>query len=266
MIQDHFEAFITNPGKCNEGELTGEWVKFPTTPERLKEVFERIGIGAADEFGNVYEEWFITDYDCYVDGLYYMLGEYESLDELNYLTSKLEELSGSEFEHFQAAMQVSDYTHSLKDLINLTDNLDKYDVYPGIEDYGDLGRYYIEELGSMEVPEYLRNYIDYEAYGRDIALDEISDFTDMGYVRDTGDSFTEYYDGDRDDIPEEYRVMAFAEEPGISHEAQAEQGGGMLDEATGLALIWMYCSGQPWRAMPTPTRMSMRGRRTLPTV
>lgn len=134
-----FEAFITNLGKYNEGELTGEWVKFPTTPERLKEVFERIGIGAADEFGNVYEEWFITDYDCYVDGLYDMLGEYESLDELNYLASKLEELSGSEFEHFQAAMQVSDYTHSLKDLINLTDNLDKYDVYPGIEDYGDLG-------------------------------------------------------------------------------------------------------------------------------
>lgn len=230
-----FEAFITNLGKYNEGELTGEWVKFPTTPERLKEVFERIGIGAADEFGNVYEEWFITDYDCYVDGLYDMLGEYENLDELNYLASKLEELSGSEFEHFQAAMQVSDYTHSLKDLINLTDNLDKYDVYPGIEDYGDLGRYYIEELGSMEVPEYLRNYIDYEAYGRDIALDEISDFTDMGYVRDTGDSFTEYYDGDRDDIPEEYRVMAFAEEPGSSHKAQAEQDGNMLDEATGLA-------------------------------
>ena len=32
-----------------------------------------------------YEEWFITDYDCYVDGLYDKLGEYESLDELNYL-------------------------------------------------------------------------------------------------------------------------------------------------------------------------------------
>nr|WP_243423218.1 antirestriction protein ArdA [Intestinimonas butyriciproducens] len=31
-----------------------------------------------------YEEWFITDYDCYVDGLYDKLGEYESLDELNY--------------------------------------------------------------------------------------------------------------------------------------------------------------------------------------
>jgi len=60
-----FAAFITNLGKYNEGELVGEWVKFPTTQEKLQEVFERIGIGSKDDFGNPYEEWFITDYDCY---------------------------------------------------------------------------------------------------------------------------------------------------------------------------------------------------------
>ena len=41
-----------------------------------EKVFERIGIGAKDDFGQTYEEWFITDYDCYVDGLYDLLGEY----------------------------------------------------------------------------------------------------------------------------------------------------------------------------------------------
>ena len=40
-----FAAFITNLGKYNEGELVGEWVKFPTTAEELKKVFDRIGIG-----------------------------------------------------------------------------------------------------------------------------------------------------------------------------------------------------------------------------
>ena len=88
-----FAAFITNLGKYNEGELVGEWVKFPTTAEELKEVFKRIGIGQKDDFGQPYEEWFITDYDCYVDGLYDKLGEYENLDELNYLASKLDEMS-----------------------------------------------------------------------------------------------------------------------------------------------------------------------------
>ena len=39
-----FEVFITNLGKYNEGNLVGEWVKFPTTEEELKKVFERIGI------------------------------------------------------------------------------------------------------------------------------------------------------------------------------------------------------------------------------
>ena len=207
-----FAAFITNLGKYNEGALVGEWVKFPTTAEELEKVFERIGIGAKDDFGQTYEEWFITDYDCYVDGLYDLLGEYANLDELNYLASKLDDMSQDEYERFQAAMEVGDHTGSIQELINLTENLDCYDIYPDIHDHDDPGRYYIEELDAMQVPEHLRNYIDYEAYGRDIALEESGQFTDLGYVRDTGDSFHEYYDGERGSIPEEYRVMTFQDD------------------------------------------------------
>ena len=207
-----FAAFITNLGKYNEGELVGEWVKFPTTAEEMKEVFKRIGIGQKDDFGNPYEEWFITDYDCYVDGLYSKLGEYENLDELNYLASKLDEMSNSEYAQFQAGMEMGDHCGSLQEIINLTENLDCYEVYPHIEDYDDLGRYYIEELEVMQVPEHLQNYIDYEAYGRDVAMDENGSFTDQGYVRDTGDRFCEYYDGERGSIPDEYRVMTFQDD------------------------------------------------------
>lgn len=207
-----FAAFITNLGKYNEGELVGEWVKFPTTAEELKEVFKRIGIGQKDDFGQPYEEWFITDYDCYVDGLYSKLGEYENLDELNYLASKLDEMSESEYAQFQAGMEMGDHCGSLQEIINLTENLDCYEVYPDIHDYDDLGRYYIEELDVMQVPEHLQNYIDYEAYGRDVALEENGTFTDQGYVRDTGDSFHEYYDGERSSIPDEYRVMTFQDD------------------------------------------------------
>ena len=207
-----FAAFITNLGKYNEGELVGEWVKFPTTAEELKKVFDRIGIGQKDDFGQPYEEWFITDYDCYVGALYDKLGEYENLDELNYLASKLDEMGEGEYAQFQAAMEVGDHSGSLQEIINLTDNLDCYDLYPSIQDYDDLGRYYIDELDAMQVPEHLRNYIDYEAYGRDVALEEGGDFTDLGYIRDTGSSFHEYYDGEPGSIPEEYRVMAFQED------------------------------------------------------
>ena len=207
-----FAAFITNLGKYNEGELVGEWVKFPTTAEEMKEVFKRIGIGQRDDFGQPYEEWFITDYDCYVDGLYSKLGEYENLDELNYLASKLDEMSNSEYAQFQAGMEMGDHCGSLQEIINLTENLDCYEVYPHIADYDDLGRYYIDELEVMQIPEHLQNYIDYEAYGRDVAMDENGSFTDQGYVRDTGDRFCEYYDGERGSIPDEYRVMTFQDD------------------------------------------------------
>ena len=215
-----FAAFITNLGKYNEGELVGEWVKFPTTAEEMKEVFKRIGIGQRDDFGQPYEEWFITDYDCYVDGLYSKLGEYENLDELNYLASKLDEMSDSEYAQFQAGMEMGDHCGSLQEIINLTENLDCYEIYPDIEDYDDLGRYYIDELEVMQIPEHLQNYIDYEAYGRDVAMDENGSFTDQGYVRDTGDRFCEYYDGERGSIPDEYRVMTFQDD--IPEEEKSE--------------------------------------------
>ena len=187
-----FAAYITNLGKYNEGELVGEWVRFPTTAEEMKKVFERIGIGQKDDFGNPYEEWFISDYDCYVGNLYDKLGEYESLDELNYLASKLDDMDRYEYNQFLAAMEMGDHCRDLQEIINLTENLDCYEVYSGIEDYDDLGRYYIEELDVLQVPEHLKHYIDYEAYGRDVAIDENGSFTEFGYVRDTGSSFREY--------------------------------------------------------------------------
>ena len=215
-----FAAFVTNLGKYNEGELVGEWVKFPTTPEEMQAVFKRIGIGETDDFGCVYEEWFITDYDCYVDGLYDKLSEYSNLDELNYLASKLDDMMQYDYDKFCAAVYMGDHTSSIQDLINLTENLDCYDVYPDIEDDEDLGRYYLEEVDASLVPEHLRNYIDYEAYGRDIRFSDGGEYTDFGYVRDTGSSFVEFYNGDREDIPEEYRIMNFETE--LSDEKRSE--------------------------------------------
>lgn len=104
-----FAAFITNLGKYNEGELVGEWVKFPTTAEEMQEVFKRIGIGEKDDFGYEYEEWFITDYDCYVDGLYDKLDEYSNIDELNCLASKLDDMMQYDYDKFCAAVSMGDH-------------------------------------------------------------------------------------------------------------------------------------------------------------
>ena len=151
VLDGSFEAFVTNLGKYNEGELVGEWVQFPTTEEEMKKVFERIGIGSTDEFGHVYEEWFITDYECPLHGVYDMLGEYESLDKLNYLAARIDELDKWDQEKLASIMEVGcDEVSDIDDLINLTFNLDTYDFLPDIHDESDLGYYYVHEAGIYE--------------------------------------------------------------------------------------------------------------------
>ena len=172
---------------------------------------------------------------------------------MNYLASKLDDMSQDEYERFQAAMEIGDHTDSIQELINLTENLDCYDVYPDIHDHDDLGRYYIEELDAMQVPEHLRNYIDYEAYGRDIALEESGQFTDLGYVRDTGDRFDEVYDRHRESIPWEYRVTVTQEEQEFLDQSRIWQ--------PTLPMIWPSFSGSTTRSMPLGTRRNMRRRK-----
>ena len=215
VMEDDFQAFVTNLGKYNEGKLVGEWVKFPTTEEEMQKVFERIGIGSADEFGHVYEEWFITDYECPIYGVQELLGEYESLDKLNYFASLLDEMSAYDQEKFVAIMESGcDEVSDIDDLINLTYNLDRYDFFPGIKDHDDLGRFYFEEGGYNEDNRFgsFVDYIDFERFGEDCAINENGKMTDAGYIRETGDSWNRFYDGTLDDIPDEYRVTGGGEE------------------------------------------------------
>lgn len=198
-----FKAFITNLGKYNEGFLVGEWVEFPVTNEEMQEVFRRIGIGRR------YEEWFITDYDCPDAAIGKVLGEYESLSELNYLAGQIMELRESD-DFWQAVLDLGENTGSVQELINLTENLDCFDYLSGVRNDYDLGYYWIEESGCYDTSNLgaLANYIDYESFGRDIRYEEGGMFGDNGYVRSNGGHFVEIYDGDIESIPEEYRISS----------------------------------------------------------
>ncbi|WP_070043248.1 antirestriction protein ArdA [Robinsoniella peoriensis] len=196
-----FEAYVTNLGLYPErGVEVGEYLKFPTTTEEVQALFKRIELD-----GKRYEEYFITDYESDVLGLYDHLGEYESLDELNYLAHLLEEMSPDELEKFEAVMDAGEYTGSVKDLINLTQNLDCYEFSPGIDDEEALGRLYLLDYEAIPIPEYLTDYIDYEAYGRDMRINDGGHFAPGGYVADNRSRFIEHYNG-LEDIPEEYCI------------------------------------------------------------
>ena len=197
-------AFITNLGKYNEGALVGEWVEFPTTADALSKVFKRIGIGSKDAFGQPYEEWFITDYSCSMNDFYDLLGEYANLNELNYLAVRIEELNQSEIEVLEASFDL-DCPRTLADMINRTFNLECYMFLPDVFTEEDLGRYYVEELGCINIPCEIASYFDYEAYGRDVRMSEVGIFTKNGYIVQV-DSESIEYDGEEDSIPEEYII------------------------------------------------------------
>lgn len=204
-MSDYFKAYITNLGKYNEGALVGEYLKFPTTTEEVQALLKRIGID-----GVRYEEIFITDYDGDMPELYSGFGEYESIDELNYLASLLSEMDQSDLEKFEAVLDTGEHSGSVKELINLTQNLDCFEFYSGITSEEELGRMYIQEFDAIPIPEHLIDYIDYEAYGRDVRINEGGSFSGNGYVFDNNSSFIEHY-SDREDISDEYRVFSMPE-------------------------------------------------------
>ena len=195
-----FEAYITNLGKYNEGEVVGETLKFPTTTVEVQALLKRIGVD-----GVRYEEFFITSFDGDVLGLYDYLTEYENLDELNHLACLLSELDQSDLEKFEAVIDCGSHTSSVADLINLTQNLDCYEFYPDIENEEDLGRYFSEDL---PIPDELKDYFDYEAYGRDISINKSGHFAPGGYIVQTSGDFKEFY-RDTKDIPAEHRVFSY---------------------------------------------------------
>lgn len=211
-------AFITNLGKYNEGELVGKWHSFPTSPEEIQQTLKEIGIGGR------YEEFFITDYDTDIKGVYDLLGEYTSLDELNYLAAKMEEMSDWEAEQFEAAVELGDHSSDIAGLINLTENLDNFDYLQGVNDDSDLGYYWIEDSGVYDTKALgnLSNYIDYERFGRDIRLEEGGVFAGNGYVANR-EGLDETYNG-IEDIPDEYRVFSLPDdEPDLDAPAIPEK-------------------------------------------
>lgn len=197
------DAWIGNLGKYNEGELVGEWVKFPTEAEELAKVFERIGIDGAQ-----YEEYFLADYESDAISVQGILGEYSNLDEINYLAHLLEELEQQgDLEGYSlvADMEAS----SIKDAINLTQCIGDFMPNMEITTETDLGYYLIEEVNGIDLDklmgENMSYYFDHEAYGRDAVAggDIVLSNAGMYWNADIDDSF---YSG-LEDIPDEYRCF-----------------------------------------------------------
>jgi antirestriction protein len=171
------KIFITNLGRYNEGYLVGKWVKLPVCEDVLDKVLKEIGI---DEY---YEEYFITDYENEIIGIGDVISEYSSVQALNELAQRLEDLSDDEADKLGAVLEY-EACRSVSEVLELLDKLDEFDLLTDVTNDEDLGYYYAEEYCSIAIPESIQPYFNYEAYGRDIRLESSCLYTSYGFLLD----------------------------------------------------------------------------------
>jgi len=155
--------FLTNLGKYNEDYLVGEWLELPCLESEIEECLTRIGIGSYDEFGCPYEEYFITDYESdYIE-----VDEYSNVYELNEKAQAIEDLS--DYEKLIVGAYLDAVGNNIDDALNsVNDAIVHYDC----DTMTDVAREYLEDDPNfMALPEYVKNYFDFEAYGRDMDLE-----------------------------------------------------------------------------------------------
>ena len=206
-MSEQFSILIDSRTRFETGEPGGVWLSMPTTKEQLHEAMQRVGI-TADNPQNFFINGFANTEQQPFDVPLPVI-QSAGLDELNYLGNLLAMQRDEDRDKFTAAVALGERAESVKDLINLAQNLDCYWLYPTVQNEEDYGYYLIDELDELELPEEAKKYFMYEDYGRDAAINDGGRFTEQGYIYNNKNTFTEWYNGKESDIPREYRVMSF---------------------------------------------------------
>ena len=150
------KIYVTNLKKYNEGALVGEWLNLPC--EDIKSVINKISNDGADEL-------FITDYESEVEGI--EVGEYDNIETLDSIMQEVDNLTDSELLAFQAYLLNGS---------SLDEALEKatggnYTIYYDCDNMEDVAYEAVNDCGLLDgVPETIKRYFDYEAYGRDMNI------------------------------------------------------------------------------------------------
>ena len=167
------ELCLTNLGKYNEGELIVTRLVLPATTEEIYAAYDEIGVAE----GTMYEETFISDYETDINEL--EIREFASLDDLNELAEELEKLDEYELEAFGAML---DYGLATDEALQKVQD-GEYSFYEGCNSMEDVAYQYADETGLLNsIPDDLRCYFDFEAFGRDMDINGHFIETDSGYI------------------------------------------------------------------------------------
>ena len=116
-----------------------------------------------------------------------------NLDELNYLAKRIVSFYGDELDQFEIAVKRTN-AETLKDLINLTFNLDKFTLIKDISNMAKVGREYILNTEGS-VPADSEYDEQYAQIGRELLCSGRGIFTDKGLLFVEDKPLEEVYDG-----------------------------------------------------------------------
>ena len=177
----------------------------PATKEELHEAMQSVGITADNP-----QEFFIHGYSDREDrhiALPYDMVCAAQVDELNFLAARLETLDASGITALNAATQRRNGFENIGQLIDFTYNEDFFVHIPEVHNPRELGDYYLNKSGMVQMPAEWKNSIDPIAFGRNAAAQEKGSFTEYGYLVESGDAWEQHFEGR--DVPEDYRIMSY---------------------------------------------------------
>lgn len=111
--------------RLKDGGFAGKWHSFPTTTAELQATLKEIGVD-----GVKHKEYAMNDFEGIPESLRAALPMFTELDEFNYLAVRLSGLEDSQREMLEAALESGKYCESVTDVINLTENLDRFELQP----------------------------------------------------------------------------------------------------------------------------------------
>ena len=206
-MKDDFSVLIQNRTEFENHNPAGVYLSLPATKEELHEAMKALNI-TADNPQDFFLNGYSTDENRRIEIPFDWIRDGD-LDKINFLASRLEELTPEQLEKLDAVMHSDFKPDSLDGLINHTYNTDFYTYVPGIFSYKELGDYFLNDSGMVQMPEHWKAGIDKEDFGYNAALHEDGKLTDYGYIARSGTEWKELYTGN--ETPEQYRIMGYPE-------------------------------------------------------
>ena len=205
-VSEVFSIMIDNRTEAQNDGPHGYWLDLPTTAEKLQEAMREIHISADNP-----QDFFIAEFSCPEDrhlAIPYDMVLAADVDELNFLAARLDTLDAAALAELNAALQnPRGGFENIGQIIDYADNVDYFVHLPDVQSPGQLGDYYLNRSGMVDMPEEWKAGIDVARFGEHIARQEQGAFTPYGYLVRSGDEWQRVHEGQP--VPEEYRVMAY---------------------------------------------------------